>query len=327
MAKTLTETVFVLITIDTECDHDPHWVRSNPLAFRSVLEGIPERLQPCFRAVGAAPTYLLTVEVMENPACVAALRRLSGPHELGTHLHAAFIEPEKKFFDYAGVDSPDVQCFCAPAVEHKKLENLTQLFYAQFGYAPRSFRAGRFGAGAQTIKSLEKLGYLVDTSVTPHILWRHSDGEVDFRSAACQPYFPAAADICGKQAQRGILEIPITVARTWYGRARWFRPWFSSVGQMKRVAAKHLSRYCHERIVVLNMMIHSMEVIPKASPYPQSESDAQRYLDDMLAVLSWCKDEGMQFATPTQVATAYGLNTEQKTAPASAPISGLGFSL
>jgi hypothetical protein len=307
MAKTITERVFVLITIDTECDHDPKWVRSSPLGFRSVLEGIPERLQPCMRAVGAAPTYLLTVEVMENPDCVATLRKLPGPHELGTHLHAAFIEPEKKFVDYAGVDSPDVQCFCAPDVEQKKLENLTRLFRSQFGYTPRAFRAGRFGAGSTTINSLESLGYLVDTSVTPHILWRHADGDVDFRRASEQPYFPAPADICGAHSGRSILEIPVSIRKTWIGRTHWFRPWFSTVREMKRMAANHLSRYRHNKIVVLNMMIHSMEVIPEASPYPQSESDVQRYLDDMLAVLAWCKDEGMEFATPTQVATAFGL--------------------
>lgn len=307
MAKVATEKVFVLITIDTECDHDPRWIRSSPLAFSSVLEGIPERLQPCMRMVGAVPTYLLTVEVMENPACVAILRALQGPHELGTHLHAAFVEPEKKFFDYAGIDSPDVQCFCSPAVERKKLENLTALFRSSFGYAPRTFRAGRFGAGAETISSLENLGYLVDTSVTPHILWEHAEGDVDFRPAAEQPYFPSLADICAPQAERGILEIPVSIGKTWTGRTRWFRPWFSSVREMKRVAAGHLSRHRHKEIVVLNMMFHSMEVVPKASPYPQSESDVQRYLDDMLAVLTWCKEEGMEFATPTQVAMAYGL--------------------
>lgn len=329
MAKTLTEKVLVLITIDTECDHDPKWVRSKPLRFRSVLEGIPERLQPRLRAIGAMPTYLLTVEVMENPACVATLRALSGAHELGTHLHAAFIEPEKKFFDYAGIDSPDIQCFCAPDVEYKKLENLTRLFRAQFGYAPRTFRAGRFGAGAATINSLESLGYLVDTSVTPHILWRHSDGDVDFRHASEQPYFPASVDICAAQAGRSILEIPVTLDKTWTGKTHWFRPWFSSVREMKRVAQNHLSRYRHEDIVVLNMMIHSMEIIPQASPYPQSESDVQRYLDDMLTVLTWCRDEGMEFATPTQVATTYGLQTAQTAAMdhATPSISGLRSSV
>ena len=88
-----TEQVLFTITIDTECDHDPLWTRSKPLRFDSITVGLPERLQPVFQAAGAVPTYLLTVEVMEDAASVQALRALAGDHELGTHLHSAFIEP------------------------------------------------------------------------------------------------------------------------------------------------------------------------------------------------------------------------------------------
>ena len=121
------EQLVVTVSIDTECDHDPNWVRSRPLTFESITEGLPNRLQPAFAEVGAVPTYLLTVEVLEDPDSVAALRSLSGSHEYGTHLHAAFIEPEKKFTDYAGVDSPDFQCASTAEVEYQKLANLTQL--------------------------------------------------------------------------------------------------------------------------------------------------------------------------------------------------------
>ena len=90
------EKVYLIITIDTECDYDPDWVRSSPLTFRSINEGIPECLQPLFNSIGAIPTYLLTVEVMEQGECVRTLQSLQGSHELGRHLHSAFIEPEKK---------------------------------------------------------------------------------------------------------------------------------------------------------------------------------------------------------------------------------------
>ena len=105
--STLIEKVLLTITIDTECDHDQYWARSSPLQFESIYEGIPNRLQTVFNNVGAIPTYLLTVEVMENTQCLETLRNIQGDHELGTHLHAAFIEPEKNYQDYAGIDSPD----------------------------------------------------------------------------------------------------------------------------------------------------------------------------------------------------------------------------
>lgn len=298
-----TERVLLLVTIDTECDHDPSWVRSKPLSFRSVVEGVPDRLQPVFCDVGAVPTYLLTVEVLEDRESVDVLRQLQGPFEFGTHLHSAFVDPEKKFHDYAGVDSPDFQCHCRPEVEYQKLNNLTRAFESCFGYRPASFRAGRFGAGPNTIASLERLGYSVDTSVTPHMLWRHPDGDVDYRAAPGQPYFPSRGSIvrAGNGNAHRVLEIPVTMKRRWFRGPRWFRPWFSSVDGMKNVVRDQLARFGERRVLVLNMMFHSMEIIPKASPYPQTEEDVRRFLDDLSSVLYWCAGEGVEFASAASV--------------------------
>ena len=43
------------------------------------------------------------------------------------------------------------------------------------------------------------------------------------------------------------------------------------------------------------MMIHSMEVIEKASPYPLSADDVDRFINEMLEGLSWCKDKAVEF--------------------------------
>ncbi|VAW92015.1 hypothetical protein MNBD_GAMMA22-2537 [hydrothermal vent metagenome] len=297
MSKSKVNKVYLTITIDTECDHDPNWVRSKPLTFNSITKGIPELLQPAFKQVGAIPTYLLTVEVMEDNDCIAALKSLKGNYEYGTHLHAAFIEPEKKFYDYAGVDSPDFQCQYSKDVEFKKLENLTNLFIEKFGYAPSSFRAGRYGAGINTFELLEKLGYKVDTSVTPHMSWVEPKAKVNYQYAPEQPYFPKLGSLINvdNRHNKTILEIPITVKRQWLRQPAWFRPWFSSVEKMKEIVQYHLEHYSGNEILELNMMFHSMEVIPKASPYPQSGCDVQRFIDDMCEVLSWCKGEGIEF--------------------------------
>lgn len=289
--------IYLTITIDTECDHDPAWVRSKPITFNSITQGIPEILQPAFEDIGAIPTYLLTVEVMEDKDSVSALKSLKGSYEYGTHLHAAFIEPEKKYFDYAGIDSPDFQCQYSKDVEYKKLENLTNLFINEFNYKPSSFRAGRYGAGINTFESLEKLGYTVDTSVTPHMLWTEPKASVNYRNAPEQPYFPQKGSLINidNTQSRGLLEIPVTVKKRWIRSPAWFRPWFSSVDKMKEIVKYHLEHYSHKEILVLNMMFHSMEIIPKASPYPQSDSDVQKFIGDMSEVLNWCKNEGIEF--------------------------------
>lgn len=307
MPGDVTEKVVLLVTIDTECDHDPAWVRSSPLTFDSITEGLPNRLQPAFASVGAIPTYLLTVEVMEDEQSVEALRGLQGEYEYGTHLHAAFIEPEKKFYDYAGIDSPDFQCNYAPEIEFEKLKNLSELFESRFGYRPVSFRAGRYGAGPSTISSLEKLGYTLDTSVTPHMRWSEPKGDIDFRGAPEQPYFPAHNSITTPldNGTRGILEVPVTVKRRLLRSPRWFRPWMSSTQDMQNIVEYHLRKYADQRIVVLNMMFHSMEVIPMASPYPQTESEVDRFITDMTSCLDWCKQRGIEFSSARNLADMY----------------------
>jgi hypothetical protein len=243
------------------------------------------------------PTYLLTVEVMEHDASVEALRALNHAHELGTHLHAAFIEPQKKHQVYDGIDSPDMQCHLPAEIEYGKLASLTQLFKQRFGYAPTSFRAGRFGAGKNTVPSLQRLGYLVDTSVTPHVLWRHELGDVDYRKALEQPYFPSVDSLLKPTTGEGVtvLEVPVTTRPRFMRFPRWFRPWLSGVDGMKDVARYQLKRHAGERYIVLNMMFHSMEVIERASPYPQSGDDVKRYLSDLQEALAWCRDEGFEF--------------------------------
>ena len=303
------EALYVAVSIDTEADHDPAWRRSDPLAFESLTVGVPERLQPVFEAVGAVPTYLLTVEVLEHDDSVAALGGIRTEHELGTHLHAAFVEPGKKFHDYAGVDSPDFQASLPPEIERAKLATLTELFESRFGRRPTSFRAGRYGAGPNTIDALEALGYRVDTSVTPRHRWREPNGEVDFRRAPLQPYRPApgsiaraapAASAGGRGAGGGassgrLLEVPVTVRpRPWRRTPAWFRPWASSVEDMKATARWHLSR-SGGGPVCLNMMFHSMEVIEAASPYPQSADEVARFLDDTHATLDFCRGLGARF--------------------------------
>lgn len=300
------EKIVVTVSIDTECDHDINWIRAKPLTFESITEGLPNRLQPAFEQVGAIPTYLLTVEVLEESTCIPTLKSLQGSYEYGTHLHAAFVEPEKKFQDYAGVDSPDFQCSYPPDIEYLKLKNLTDLFERQLGYRPTSFRAGRYGASGDSIDSLQRLGYKVDTSVTPHLRWSEPNASVDFRRAPEQPYFPAPGKIsvAGPACAGRLLEVPVSVKPRLFRDPRWFRPWFASVDQMKEVFRYQLKKHSSHQVLSINMMFHSMEIIEKASPYPQTASDVKRFIEDMQQTLQWCAEEGAVFSTMSDV---YGM--------------------
>jgi len=134
-----TEKVIVTISIDTECDHDVNWARSNPLTFHSINRGMPELLQPVFSDVGAIPTYLVTVELLEDDECVHTLNTLGGEYELGTHLHAGFIEPQKRHQSYAGVACTDFQCHYPEDIEYEKLKNLTDLFTTKWVFERKEY--------------------------------------------------------------------------------------------------------------------------------------------------------------------------------------------
>ncbi len=288
--------LFFVVTIDAECDRSPNWRASNPLTFRSVTQGIPERLQPLFRKYAVKPTYLISSEVLEDDASVAVLRALSPEEaELGAHLHGAHIEPERRYHDLAGTAAPEFQCQYPAEIEAAKLQNLTALFRARLGFAPASFRAGRFGASARTLQLIAALGYRVDTSVTPHLIW---DGQIDFRRAPEQPYLPDADDI-NRLGDGKVLEVPVTIGvmrhRVILRRARWLRPSFESAEQMIALCEMMIRNYATRPAIVLNMMFHSMEVLPNVSPYTRSDAECAALLNRIERVLQFIAARGARF--------------------------------
>ncbi|HVU99205.1 MAG TPA: hypothetical protein VHE34_28480 [Puia sp.] len=306
---------YLTITIDVEPDCTPDWHYSNPLTFRGVDIGIAQRLHPLFCESGIVPTYLLNNVVLEDPASVDVLRGLPGPFELGTHLHPEFIEPDKQFTEYAGKKGEANCCFYPPAIEAEKIRNITALFEKDFGYRPVSFRAGRYSAGLNTMESLRNNGYLVDTSVTPHVCWadRSRQQAVDFTDAPEQPYFMSKDAITREYPAGDLLQVPISIAlkkrnpwKEWLvsgaglrhpirrNKAIWLRPWYSPAEQLIGIARQYLQTYSHKDTVVLNMMFHNVEVLPGLSPYTATEEDCRLYLQQLRTFFEFCNTEGIQ---------------------------------
>jgi hypothetical protein len=292
------------ISLDTECDKGPQWRVRRPLAFRNVLEGVPERLEPVFERHGVRATYLLSPEVMRDDACVAIFREVGARAELGTHLHAEFIEPR------ASMDAERTEAFqgeLPPFVEYGKLLNLTALFCKRFGRSPTSFRAGRYGLGRRTLRFLEQLGYLVDSSVTPHAWWRSGKGGVSYLGAPDQPYHPSRDDFRQPGAMR-ILEAPVTLVNPWWDlvpravrrridpfrrwqgallgawkeplRPAWLRPSFTDAAEMLG-ATDYLAKRAGDGPLFLCMMFHTNEATAGASPYHADAAQVDRFLGQL----------------------------------------------
>lgn len=295
--------VILCITLDTECDKDINWETRFPFEFRSVLQGIPERLTPLFNHYGIKPTYLLSPEVLYDKACVDFLTQLKDC-ELGTHMHGEYIGPNA---DMSAPKTSSVQAEMSRKVEKEKLQNLTNLFKEKFGHSPKSFRAGRFGLSYNSLSLLSSLGYLVDSSITPFYSHQFSDRiRNNYWGAQVQPYFPSKFDYRNKGCLN-TLEVPITVVNPFFlkwprfvvrlmhnrsfihkrllprlgykiPKTTWLRPKYSSTEEMIAISDLLIQRMTKNNFTVLNMMYHPNEVIPGASPYAATEEDVNGIL-------------------------------------------------
>lgn len=305
--------VSLLVTIDVECDKGAGWRPHRPLTFRSVTEGVGQRLRSVFLRHGVKPTHFLSPEVLRDRESRDLLRRLSGEVELATHLHPEHAE--------SAHPPPDTgpglfQCRLPPGEEHRQLETLTALFQDAFGFPPVSFRAGRFGAGKDTLRILESLGYRNDSSVTPHLRWGDHPDEMNYTASPEQPYFPLAGDLARPadtpSRASSILELPVSITGSRLGdllrsrfllehgqgllkravrrgiRPSWLRPSTDDVSGMLAVCNSLVARHASRGPVVLVLFLHAGEVVPGATPYSLAPGSADRILqriDDLLSIL------------------------------------------
>jgi hypothetical protein len=317
---------FLAITIDVEPDCSPNWRYSSPLRFDGISTGIAKRLQPLFNKYDSPPTYLINNVVLENEESCNVLKNLPGRFELATHLHPEFIEPEKTEYNYAGNKGEANCCFLPHHIEFEKIKTITELFKKRFNYSPVSFRAGRFSAESNTIISLERLGYKVDTSVTPHVNWSDKTREfpVDYRNASEQPYFIKPGTILEENKHGQILQVPVSISlrktslleelrRTYFGirhtvqskRPLWLRPVFSDLKDFISIIEEYSARYKSHENIIFNMMFHNVEVMPGLSPYAQSESDCKKYLDLLEDFLVYCNKNNIRGATLADIYNIY----------------------
>ena len=306
--------VILVVTIDTECDKGPGWRTQFPLSFRSVTEAVPRVLMPLFRRHEVVPTLLLSPEVIRDDESARVLEALSDC-ELGTHLHGEFIEPEANA-SAAVTDTPQVAY--APGVEEEKLTNLTGMFRARFGRRPRSFRGGLFALSPSTLRILDSLGYEVDSSVTPFRTNRYAAGlECNYWGASLHPYHPSEGD-ARRTGRLRICEVPVTLFNPGLARwpaallrrlndrtARrigalrsprnatptfWVRPFRGSADQLVQWSDMVIESWRGPGPPLINVMFHSVEALPGASPYAQTAADVDRLESSLERLFAHLRD-------------------------------------
>lgn len=289
----------LLLGIDTEADDQWSDAGRRALSVRNA-ERLPA-LQRLLAEHGVRPTYLVTWEMATEEPARSVLRSLAeaGGCEIGAHLHP-WSSPPRRPEDVRGT----FPCELPDALLERQLRELTAVIESELGTRPTSYRAGRYGLDARALPLLEGLGYSVDSSVDPLLNERRKGGPC-FAGAPLHPYRPDYADLTRPGAAQ-ILELPISVGTTpslpaplralyarlpplpWRGalkrfglRPVWLRPSYSSLADATQLA----SRLVASGLPALNLLFHSSELLPGASPYHPDEASVRGFLERLRRLL------------------------------------------
>jgi peptidoglycan/xylan/chitin deacetylase (PgdA/CDA1 family) len=286
----------LLVGIDTEGDNQWDAAARANQRFENIY-ALP-RLHALFARHGVRPTYVITYPVATDARSADVLRALlaGGDCEIGAHHHAWETPPctaeDVRRHPYAA-SLPRAQF-------EAQLTELTDAVERAVGQRPVSYRSGRFGFSAAHVSALERLGYLVESSVAPLFYEAHKQGP-DFVEAPLRPYF-LAYDSATRPGTSNLLEVPCSAAlnrrvprrlQYLYARApkpyttkrvlrklglayvRWLRPSYSSLDDMIALATD----LAHDGEPVLNLLFHSSEAIVGGSPYNRTEAELAAFCD------------------------------------------------
>lgn len=307
------------VTIDTE--EEGRWGGGYPREGHTCANiAWLEKLEPLRKEYGLRATYLVTDPVARD---AAARDRLAGfvsreRSEIGAHLHPWCTPP------YEEIDRTVTYAGNLPhALLRAKLGGLTDTIERAFGVRPVSYRAGRWGISASTLSALETLGYQVDSSVVP-LHWEYGNGGPSSLSAPAVPYRPGTADPMSP-GQARLLEVPASVVMTGpfgpaagfigrrlrpfpgFGRILdalgrcWLRPSWGDPELLKRATRRCLI----EGHPVINVMFHSSELMPGASPYVRDAAGLELFLARLRAIIETAlQSGGVRWATLREVPAA-----------------------
>ena len=269
-------------------------------------------------AYGVVPTHLVTYPVLQDDDAVRSFRhRLErGECVLGLQLHTWVTPP----LDGEGGIERSFAGNLAASLEEQKLLSLKRRFEACFGFAPRVFRAGRYGLGPNTTALLEKHGIDIDVSLAPRTTFA-AEGGPDFTGYDYRLFWFGE--------RRRLLEVPLCRSVIGWGGAPGRRvfnalsdpriaplrlgsllsrlrcaeritlsPEGNDVGAVRRLVGRLLARGQS----VFALSFHSSSLQVGRNPYVQSRADLHFFYDRLSAMLDLlASDLGVRFVDLPQL--------------------------
>lgn len=298
----LPQAIFIA-TIDLEEDN---WGfhRSNVSA-ENVRE-IP-RLQELFDRYEIRPTYLVTHQVALLNWAVNILADIfsAGKCEIGAHLHPWNTPPITEDLSARSSMLKNLPY----ELQLAKIKTLTDQLERSFGTRPKSFRAGRWGLGPDTVEALVACGYEVDSSVTPIMSWLDEGEGPSYESAETELYwYPRRGDEKSGKPDQKILEVPVSIGYnrwpfdfwhrfyTWLAHP-WLKPlhpigllnrsgilrkiWLSPEMNSSKDMIKLTDTLTIHGISVLNFTFHTPSLLPGKSPFIRNSDDLENFYSEI----------------------------------------------
>ncbi len=292
--------MYLLVSIDTEEDM-PEW-RPEPVTTVKNIQTLPG-INDLFARHSVRPTYLTDRPVLCDDEACKIIKELgtSGTCEIGMHLHSWNTPP---VMSEEAQGRATVLNLYPKEIQEEKITGLHQYFMERLEFAPTSYRAGRYGLTKESAEILARLGYLADSSVVP--LNDYSDyGAPNYRNHNHKPFW------IKRDTHADLLEIPVTVDlvtrfpqsfhdlyfaipnrtrikgvlnRLNLARLAWLRPTNYTYKEMQQLADFIIRK---SECPVFNIMFHSSELYPGASPYNLTGKDVSEFTDRLSRIISY----------------------------------------
>lgn len=318
-----------MLSVDTEEEWSWEGDFPKPPFSTKNLEKIPEFQALCAQK-GIKPTYFLDYAVADNSEFCDFFQKYLDDNlcDFGAHLHPWANPPITEDICEFNSHAINIEQY----LFEDKMDLLTAKLKTTFGKHPFSYRSGRWGININHLRYLSKIGYRVDSSVRPFYRGEY----FSYENAPTRPYIPYLGPPDGAENLADILEIPSTSGYTnsnfelsdkihsmlATSLLRHLRPigilW--RLGLLRQVSVTPEGNECRDVIAcidasikrgdsVINMFIHSSNLLPGCTPFVKTEKDKIKMMDTINRCASHMQDRyGAEMVYMREIPSTLGLD-------------------
>ena len=214
MPATMRPVLFLVVDTEEEFDWNARFSRQ---ATRVTCIREVARLQAVTARYGVKPTYVIDYPIVTNPVAAGVFGALVAANvcTIGAHLHP-WVNPP---FLETVCASNSYGCNLDPGLERRKIAALKEAIGDRLGIDARAYKAGRYGFGPSTARTLEALGFDVDLSVNPCMDFS-ADGGPSFAAMDARPStFGRSRTLVEIPCSTGFVGMARTAGRALHGLA------------------------------------------------------------------------------------------------------------